>query len=426
MSVISLPDRDEAVAKAVDQVWEHYLQYVEDVDDLRKERKRKPPVAAALEGLHRRGGLRGDPGPQAGRHAGTDKSVKQAEFETLIARQGGDRQRQARRRLLRPLARREPHWDQALDGSRRAGRPGPSAPRGGRPGRASPASRPSSPDIEGELEMGVTPGAAGPRVDLAPGRREPGRGGLPPVQAARRSTPGWSRPAVEAPRASSSMAGFECWKQDHEQEPAQVPRPALPHAPLALAPADHGGLARVRLPGQLDPRAGSTPGAPATASCSTPARRTPRARWAAWSRRGGRSPATSRRRSTWAGSAPTTRSVPSTTRENQHECRFLHGAACHGCLLIAETSLRAAQRLPRPGAGRPDRRRPRRRVLRLRWDDGRPASLACRSEDLRRLAEASARGRLGPPYPALAVRRFVPDSQAAEVAATSSSGARRA
>ena len=24
--------------------------------------------------------------------------------------------------------------------------------------------------------------------------------------------------------------------------------------------------------------------------------------------------------------------------ENQHECRFLHGAACHGCLLIAETS----------------------------------------------------------------------------------------
>ena len=51
MSVISLPDRDEAVAKAVDQVWEHYLQYVEDLDDLIKERKRKPPVAAALEGL---------------------------------------------------------------------------------------------------------------------------------------------------------------------------------------------------------------------------------------------------------------------------------------------------------------------------------------------------------------------------------------
>ena len=49
MSVISLPDRDEAVAIAVAQVWEHYLQYVEDLDDLVKERKRKPPVAEALE-----------------------------------------------------------------------------------------------------------------------------------------------------------------------------------------------------------------------------------------------------------------------------------------------------------------------------------------------------------------------------------------
>ena len=24
--------------------------------------------------------------------------------------------------------------------------------------------------------------------------------------------------------------------------------------------------------------------------------------------------------------------------QNSHECRFLHGTACHGCLLIAETS----------------------------------------------------------------------------------------
>ena len=30
-------DRDEAIAKAVDQVWEHYLQYVEDLDDLAKD-----------------------------------------------------------------------------------------------------------------------------------------------------------------------------------------------------------------------------------------------------------------------------------------------------------------------------------------------------------------------------------------------------
>jgi hypothetical protein len=32
MSVISLPDKNEAIAQAVDQVWEHYLQFVEDLD----------------------------------------------------------------------------------------------------------------------------------------------------------------------------------------------------------------------------------------------------------------------------------------------------------------------------------------------------------------------------------------------------------
>lgn len=42
MSVISLPDRDELVARAVDPIWEHYLQYVEDIDDLIRERRRKP------------------------------------------------------------------------------------------------------------------------------------------------------------------------------------------------------------------------------------------------------------------------------------------------------------------------------------------------------------------------------------------------
>ena len=85
MSVISLPDRDEAVAKAVDQVWEHYLQYVEDLDDLAKERKRKPPVAAALEGFSDEDVFAEIQSRKQGRTPGLDKSVKQAEFETLVS-----------------------------------------------------------------------------------------------------------------------------------------------------------------------------------------------------------------------------------------------------------------------------------------------------------------------------------------------------
>ena len=46
------------------------------------------------------------------------------------------------------------------------------------------------------------------------------------------------------------------------------------------------------------------------------------------------------------------------------EERWLHGAACHGCALVAETSLRDAQRLPRPRARRASAWRTGRRVLR--------------------------------------------------------------
>ena len=79
MSVISLPDRDETVKKAVDGVWE-FLETAEEADDVRRERK-KIRVNAALEGLSdeevfteilaRRGAVLGEA-----------KSVKQAELET--------------------------------------------------------------------------------------------------------------------------------------------------------------------------------------------------------------------------------------------------------------------------------------------------------------------------------------------------------
>src|SRR5262249_1373387 len=51
MSVISLPDRNESLEKAVNQVWENFLQYIDTIDELRLERKKKPPVKAALDGF---------------------------------------------------------------------------------------------------------------------------------------------------------------------------------------------------------------------------------------------------------------------------------------------------------------------------------------------------------------------------------------
>lgn len=85
MSVISLPDRNETLEKAVNQIWEHFLQYDESLEDLQADRRKKPPVKAALEGFSdeevfaeiqvRRGAVL----------QGPTKSVKQAEFEVLSA-----------------------------------------------------------------------------------------------------------------------------------------------------------------------------------------------------------------------------------------------------------------------------------------------------------------------------------------------------
>ena len=49
MSVISLPDPGAALRSAVDEVWQHHLTYVDSLDELARERKREN-VAAALSG----------------------------------------------------------------------------------------------------------------------------------------------------------------------------------------------------------------------------------------------------------------------------------------------------------------------------------------------------------------------------------------
>lgn len=51
MSVISLPEEDSEIAEKIGQVWDDYLKGVDDEDDLRFYRKKNPKVTVALEGL---------------------------------------------------------------------------------------------------------------------------------------------------------------------------------------------------------------------------------------------------------------------------------------------------------------------------------------------------------------------------------------
>lgn len=83
LSVISLPDPDEMVGKAIDAVWEDYLQYIDSKEELQRDRQRKEKLMRALEGFSddqvwsciqvRRSGGR------------ADRSVKQQELEVLAA-----------------------------------------------------------------------------------------------------------------------------------------------------------------------------------------------------------------------------------------------------------------------------------------------------------------------------------------------------
>lgn len=82
ISVISIPDPDAALRKAVDPVWEDFLQYVETTDDLTRERK-KAKVANALGDLKDKAVL-AEIKRRKSKAPPIEKTVKQAESEMLL------------------------------------------------------------------------------------------------------------------------------------------------------------------------------------------------------------------------------------------------------------------------------------------------------------------------------------------------------
>jgi len=83
LSVISLPDSDAVLQNAVNLVYEDFLQYVESSDDVRKERK-KQKVAVALEGFSNDVVWAEIQRRQSGQGK-QYKSIKQVEIETLLS-----------------------------------------------------------------------------------------------------------------------------------------------------------------------------------------------------------------------------------------------------------------------------------------------------------------------------------------------------
>jgi len=333
MSVISLPDRDEVVAAAVDQIWQNFLEYVETIDELREERRRKPPVKSVLEGLtdeevfseirtRRSGG------------AASIKTVKQAELETLMASRaeiGEDRPDGNFFARAMPRERWDQPWMTAIDRVVLVHRLREVVALAG-----FTRFEAAAPDVTGELEMGVRRAALARETTWLPAVENRGEGIFLLFNSETVET--WSRREDVQDRGAKLVAGFECWRSEHQGTRRQFPR--MPY--IMLHSFSHLLLTSVSLEcgypaSSIRERTYALPGTGYGILLYT---------------------GSSDAEGTLGGLIQVGRQIHEHVRaaldlgelcsndpvcaqhepQNAHERRFLHGAACHGCVLVAETS----------------------------------------------------------------------------------------
>lgn len=332
MSVISLPERDQTIKERVDLVWE-FLSTVEEIGEVKYERK-KARVQQALEGLSDDEVFAEI---QSRKNLSTKlpgKSVKLAELETLLSAEeeiGEDRPDGAfYARALPKSVWQDPTMQAvvkvilvhrlrevtALVGFTRF--------------------EAAAPDIEGELEMGVRRAALAPEVTWVPAIENKGEGVF--IQFSKEAIEAWiSRDDVQA-RGKQLYDGFVNWQTEHNATRRQFP--GLPY--LMLHSLAHLLITAVSL------------------ECGYPASSIKERIYAIPDIGYGILLYTGSTDSegTLGGLVEVGRRIHHHVRaaleagelcsndpvcaqhapENMHEKRFLHGAACHGCVLIAETS----------------------------------------------------------------------------------------
>ena len=331
ISVISIPERNETVREVVTAAWD-FLEAAESEADVARER-RKTKVRDALEGVSdaevwaeieaRRGAL-----------TRQEKSVKGAELETLLATAdeiGEDRPEGIFYARTLPKA----EWDRpwmtglekvvlvqrlrevmALVGFTRF--------------------EAASPDTEGELDMGVQRAELARELTWVPAVENKGEGVF--LQFQKSAIDEWLRREAVLTRILQLKRGFETWKAEHGASRREFPHPAY----ILLHSFSHLLITAVAL------------------ECGYPASSI-RERIYALPQLGygvllytGSSDA----EGTLGGLIEVGRRIAGSIRgalelgklcsndpvcaqhapESLHERRFLQGAACHGCLLLAETS----------------------------------------------------------------------------------------
>jgi len=331
MSVISLPERDDTVKQRVDLVWE-FLSAVEEIADLRYERK-KDRVNKALEDISDEEAF-SEIQIRKGVGRGPMKSVKLAELETLISAQeeiGNDKPDGAffARRLPEALWKSDAMEPikcvtlvhrlrevSALVGFTRF--------------------EALAPDIEGELEIGVRRAALASDMTWVPAIENKGEGIF--LQFKNEAIDAWVDSTDVKKRGQELLNGFGLWKQEHTQSRREFP--GLPY--LMLHSLSHLLITSVSL------------------ECGYPASSIKERIYAIPEVGYGILLYTGSTDSegTLGGLIEVGRKIHQHVRaalelgelcsndpvcaqhapDNAQERRFMHGSACHGCLLIAETS----------------------------------------------------------------------------------------
>jgi len=333
MSVISLPDRNESLEKAVNQVWTDFLQGAESIDDLRFMRKKMMAVKNALEGFSDEEVYAQIESMKGATLEGPAMSVKQAEFEVLGAAKGeagadhpdGDFYARAL-----PRAVWDAPWMSSVERVVLVHRLREVVAQVG-----FTRFEASAPNVEGELEVGVQAAPLARETTWLPAVENRGEGVF--IQFKKSAIDQWANKSAVKARAARLCEGFEAWGEAHPHSARAFPSVQY----YLLHTISHMLLTAVSL------------------ECGYPASSIRERVYALEAGYGvllytGSPDA----EGTLGGLVETGRQIhrhlqaamelarlcsndPVCAQHdapNLHECRFLHGAACHGCLLVAETS----------------------------------------------------------------------------------------
>src|SRR5437763_14731552 len=218
-SIISMPDTNASLEKAVKQVWKNFLQYVDTLDELRKERQKKPPVKVALEGFTDEEVLQEI---EARKGTGTEapiKSVKQAEFEVLTATKeevGQDTPDGDFFARALPKSAWDRPWMASVERVVLVHRLREVVAQLG-----FTRFEASTPDVEGELQMGVVAARLARELSWLPAVENRGEGVF--IQFRKAAVQEWlARPEV-VERGRRLRAGFESWQQQHPHGRREFP-----------------------------------------------------------------------------------------------------------------------------------------------------------------------------------------------------------